>query len=190
MSDPPSTENDSGRPPEQPWQRFTLLDALLLQAAFAVGLSVVSLAIWSPQTELRAIDVVLWIAGGAGIGVVVGGPLVLGVQVIFRGRRTLPSGGEGLWLVLSGTAGFAFVIALVLLRDLAVAVGVTLALVAVLIAISLPVAIQVSTLHRHGAWRTADCCPWTDVAGRAIFLGVGAVEWLIVAMMLVRSALW
>lgn len=89
------------------WQRFTLLDLLLLHASFAVGLSITSSVRldqtgWVPPIALAsAFDVDGWIhrvVGAAMFGCVVAGPLVLLGQWLWQGRRTPLSVGEWLWL--------------------------------------------------------------------------------------------
>jgi len=97
MTDPPSTEK-AARPPDQTWQRFTLLDALLLQAGMAMGFSAVHLAIGPWRTARDAVELLEWVVAGTAVGAILAGPLVLGVQSFLRGRREPLSSGEWIWL--------------------------------------------------------------------------------------------
>ncbi|NQT16988.1 MAG: hypothetical protein HQ582_29795 [Planctomycetes bacterium] len=79
----------------EPWQRFTLLDAFLLQAAFAVGFSVAfSLLPTDGPWGYRVFAAVPF-------GAVAAAPIILIAQWVFRGRRKLPTVGEQLWLASS-----------------------------------------------------------------------------------------
>jgi len=99
MTDPPETNR-----PES-WQRFTLLDFFLLQAALVLGFSLS----WS----FEAVEGV-WIErllAAVAIGAVLAAPIVLSVQWIGRRRGALPSRGEQLWLgsFFCWTAGFCLI---------------------------------------------------------------------------------
>ena len=84
MAEQPSVE-------KEPWQRFTLLDVFLLQASFAIGLSLaVTLAPPATGWLFRALAAIV-------LGSTVAGPVVLGTQWALRGRRSRLSGGEWLW---------------------------------------------------------------------------------------------
>jgi hypothetical protein len=73
------------------WQRFTLLDALLLQASFGLSFSLAcSLEPEAPGVE-RALAGTVW-------GLVLAGPIVLMVQWTLRNRSRGLSAGELLWL--------------------------------------------------------------------------------------------
>jgi len=96
MTDPPDAKR------LESWQRFTLLDFFLLQAALALGFSLS----WSFEA---AED--MWVErliSAVSFGAVLAGPMVLSVQWILRRRRALPSRGEQLWLgsFFCWTAGF------------------------------------------------------------------------------------
>ncbi len=93
----------------RPWQRFTVLDALLLQAGYALAFSV----ILSPYRRLafHSFDegTLVVLAATLMLGNVFSGPIVLGSHWLVRGRRSFPSAGEWLWLspvVLCGVALF------------------------------------------------------------------------------------
>jgi len=75
----------------EPWQRFTLLDVLLVQASFGFSFSLAcSLAPASDGIE-RALAGTIW-------GLVLAGPIVLMVQWTLRNRSRGLSAGEWLWL--------------------------------------------------------------------------------------------
>ena len=76
------------------WQRFTLLDMLLLQAAFAIGLSLA----WSLWLAEKREGGAQPIAVAVVFGSVVAGPMVLLAQCWLRRRLTPFSAGEWLWL--------------------------------------------------------------------------------------------
>lgn len=82
----------------KPWQRFTVLDALLLQVGYALALSLVL----SPYRRLAfsSFDegtlVLLLITFS--LGSVFSGPIILGSHWLLRGRRAGMSAGEWLWL--------------------------------------------------------------------------------------------
>ena len=76
----------------EPWQQFTILDAFLLQLAFALGLAWGWAFTWREE---------LWLLGSGtavAFGSVLAAPIVLSVQWFLRGRRALPSVGERLWI--------------------------------------------------------------------------------------------
>ncbi len=82
----------------QPWQRFTILDALLMQMGYAMAFSLV----FSPYRRLVAQPfdegAVLIVVTTFCLGSALSGPIVLGSHWLFRGRRTGMSAGEWLWL--------------------------------------------------------------------------------------------
>lgn len=75
----------------EPWQRFTLLDVLLVQASF--GLSFSLACSLEPEADAfeRAVAGSIW-------GLVLAGPIVLMVQWTLRDRSRGLSAGEWLWL--------------------------------------------------------------------------------------------
>jgi hypothetical protein len=82
----------------EPWQRFTLLDLLLLPVAFGVVCSSVFVPYAGqvfalPLEKMLALFVLAILAG-----CIAAGPLVFLVQLGFRGRRRGLSLGEWLWL--------------------------------------------------------------------------------------------
>ena len=112
MTDPP----DANR--LESWQRFTLLDFLLLQAALVLGFSLS----WS----FEAVEG-MWVERlimAVAVGAVFGGPIVLSAQWIVRRRGALPSRGEQLWLgsFFCWTGGF-FLVALAYWTEQAMAPG-------------------------------------------------------------------
>ncbi len=88
----------SGSPRRKSWQRFTLLDVLLLQAGVALGFSLVFLAFGPRASELAPPGLVVLVVAAVLLGMILSGPLVLSVQIVFRGRRERLSMGEWLWL--------------------------------------------------------------------------------------------
>lgn len=91
----------------RPWQRFTVLDALLLQAGYALAFSV----ILSPYRRLafHTFDegTLVVLIATLSLGNVFSGPIVLGSHWLVRGRRSLPSAGEWLWLSPIALCGVA-----------------------------------------------------------------------------------
>jgi cation transport ATPase len=83
---------------KEPWQRFTVLDALLLQAGYALAFSVVL----SPYRRLAlgSFDegAVLILLLTFCLGSTFSGPIILGSHWLIRGRRVGMSAGEWLWL--------------------------------------------------------------------------------------------
>ncbi len=82
----------------EPWQRFTVLDALLLQVGYALALSWVlspyrRLAFSSFDEGTLILLVTTFCVGSA-----FSGPIILGSHWLFRGRRVGMSAGEWLWL--------------------------------------------------------------------------------------------
>ena len=82
----------------EPWQRFTILDLLLLPVAFGVVCSSVFVPYAGhvfalPLEKMLALFVLAILAG-----CIAAGPLVFLVQLGFRGRRRGLSLGEWLWL--------------------------------------------------------------------------------------------
>ena len=82
----------------EPWQRFTVLDVMLLQAGYALALAMV-------LSPARRMVVTTFDEGTLFIlltticlGSVFSGPIVLASHWLFRGRRTGLSAGEWLWL--------------------------------------------------------------------------------------------
>ena len=80
------------------WQRFTVLDALLLQVGYALAFSVVL----SPYRRLvvSTFDegAVLILLLTFCLGSALSGPIILGSHWLIRGRRVGLSAGEWLWL--------------------------------------------------------------------------------------------
>ena len=97
------------------WQRFTLLDLLLLPVAFGIVYSSVFVpyagrVFGLPLDKMFGLFVLAVLAGCVGAG-----PLVFLVQLGFRGRRRSLSLGEWLWLSplalgLIGSAGKAIIL--------------------------------------------------------------------------------
>lgn len=86
MTDPPAGKR------VEPWERFTLLDAFLLQLAFALGLAW-GWTLWPSQE-----GPILYVATVLAFGSVLSAPIILSVQWSLRRRRALPSVGEQLWI--------------------------------------------------------------------------------------------
>ncbi len=84
--------------PTQPWQRFTVLDALLLQVGYALAFSMVlspyrRLVVSSFDEGSLVLLVTIFCLGSA-----FAGPIILGSHWLIRGRRVGMSAGEWLWL--------------------------------------------------------------------------------------------
>ena len=94
----------------EPWQRFTVLDALLLQAGYALALAL----ILSPYRRLAVTTfdegALFVLLAAFCLGSALSGPIILGSHWLTRGRRRGLSAGEWLWLspialLLVGTFG-------------------------------------------------------------------------------------
>ncbi len=82
----------------EPWQRFTVLDALLLQVGYALAFAVIlspyrRLVVSSFDEGALVLLVLTFCLGGA-----FSGPIVLASHWLIRGRRVGMSAGECLWL--------------------------------------------------------------------------------------------
>jgi hypothetical protein len=75
-----------------PWQRFTLLDMLLLQASFALGFSLVR------SVDPARAEGVRQVITAVVFGAVLAGPVILLTQWTLRRRSRPLSAGEWLWL--------------------------------------------------------------------------------------------
>ncbi|MHB8899845.1 MAG: hypothetical protein ACYC6Y_13950 [Thermoguttaceae bacterium] len=82
----------------EPWQRFTVLDALLMQVGYALAFALVL----SPyrRMALQPLDegTVIIALTALCLGSAFSGPIVLGSHWLFRGRRAGMSAGEWLWI--------------------------------------------------------------------------------------------
>lgn len=166
----------------EPWQRFTLLDALLLQASVAVGFSVVY-SLWPGEEG--------WIYNAfssVAFGVVVAGPIVLTVQWTLRGRRKIPTVGEQLWLA-SFLCWFVGTCLTLLLTWLdfreefsdSVSAGVALAvpmcaMLVVQTIFSVHAVLQLVKSKTRNDGRSVPC-EWTDRFGSVACLGFGLWLW-------------
>jgi hypothetical protein len=79
------------------WSRFTLMDGLILIAAFALGMSLETYLMTRDSIYLRFDPRVVWAMSSVLYSGVITGPLILAVQRL-RGRRSALSLGEWLWL--------------------------------------------------------------------------------------------
>jgi len=176
MTDPPGEEK-----PER-WRRFTLLDMLLIQAALAAALSIA----WSSRpTESGWIEPAI---AAVVFGSVFAGPMVLISQWTLRGRRTLPSTGEQLWIAsfVCWTAGFYLIVLLYWLSEHkdswpnAYGVGVlgmsvcTLCVVQTILSGIALVWLVKGALKKHAPVP----CLWTDRCGSIACLLFGLWPWI------------
>ena len=169
MADPPSVDKP------QAWQRFTLLDVFLLQASFAIGLSVV-VTFAPPATGwlFRALAAVV-------LGSAVAGPICLGTQWALRGRRSRLSAGEWLWFTPIVFLGG------VLSASMAVPVPYGFILALGIVWFSMQALFSLIALGALVGLFMGDRpevkCPWTDAFGSSVCIlfclalcaGVGAV---------------
>lgn len=81
-----------------PWQRFTVLDALLIQVGYAIAFPLVL----SPYRRLVLSNfnegTLFILLATICLGCTFSGPIILGSHWLLRGRRTVLSVGEWLWL--------------------------------------------------------------------------------------------
>jgi hypothetical protein len=180
MTDPPST-GKATRPPHQPWQRFTLLDALLLQAGAAMGFSAMHFAVGPWQSDRDTGALVGWVGAGTVLGIVLAGPLVLGVQSFLRGRREPLSSGEWLWLWQSAPVALV-VLELALRGRLPGERSQMVTFPLALIVVPLIPALSVRSLWLLcvGLRRRPQIpCPWTDWIGLTLSLVTGGTVLLL-----------
>lgn len=176
MTDPPLEEK-----PER-WRRFTLLDMLLVQAAFAAALSIA----WQTRTAESG-----WIApviAAVVFGSIFAGPIVLISQWTLRGRRALPSTGEQLWIAsfVCWTAGFYLIVLLRWLMEekessatlyAAAVLGTSVCSLCVIQTICSGIALVwlvTGALKR----RAPAPCQWTDRCGSLACLLLGMWPWI------------
>ncbi len=171
----------------EPWQRFTLLDVLLIPVAFGIVCSSVFVPYAGrvfalPLDKMFGLFVLAILAGCIGAA-----PLVFLVQIGFRGRRRGLSLGEWLWLSplalgLTGTAGRAIILGVYERCEspLGEAMVSGLFLAAVLLAAFLLLAETICALTGLAVFmagvmgnRTNVPCEWTDQFGGATCFLVG-----------------
>jgi len=172
----------------EPWQRFTLLDLLLLPVAFGAVCSSVFVP-YAGQVFALPVEKVLGLFVIAILsGCIAAGPLVFLVQLGLRGRRRGLSLGEWLWLSplalgLIGTAGQAIILGVYERCEspLDEAMLGALFLSAVLLASFLLIVETVCVLAGMAVFlggvtgkRSGVPCQWTDQFGGATCFLVGA----------------
>lgn len=189
MSDPPNTEKAS-QPAEHPWQRFTLLDALLLQAGLAMGFSAMHFAVGPWRSARHAVDRVGWVLAGTLLGAILAGPLVLGVQRLFRGRRRALSPGEWIWLWHSAPvflALLAFALQYILPEEVLFLVIFMPGSILVSLMPVVPIVSLLLLLERNV--RPGDIpCRWSDRFGLIVGLGIGLLLIFVVVAVMVSVA--
>jgi hypothetical protein len=174
--------------PVQPWQQFTVLDGLLLQAGYAIAFSVVFLPARSAFETLDTGSVVLALVAVC-LGGALSGPIVLGSQWLFRGRRIALSAGEWLWLsplaiVVAGALGIWIIYwgahGLPDPEEIrAVSFGI-LAMVLFLVEIGCAVNALIVLVARTSGELSPPPCSWTDRFGALTCLVIGTALFLIV----------
>lgn len=174
--------------PGEPWQQFTVLDALLLQTGYAIAFSVVFLPARNAFDTLDLGSVVLVLIAAC-LGGALSGPIVLGSQWLFRGRRIALSAGEWLWLspfavAVAGALGIWIIYwgaeGLPDPEEIrAISFGI-LAMVLFLVEIGCAVNALIVLVARTSGELTPPPCSWTDRFGAATCLAIGAGLFLIV----------
>ncbi|MDI9443163.1 MAG: hypothetical protein QM844_03250 [Planctomycetota bacterium] len=175
--------------PGQPWQQFTVLDGLLLQAGYAIAFSVVFLP---ARGAFEAIDIgsVVLVLIAACLGGAVSGPIVLGSQWLFRGRWIALSAGEWLWLsplavFVAGLLGIWVIYwgahSLPDPEEIRAVSFAILAMVLCLVEIGCAVNALIVLLARTSGELSPPPCSWTDRFGALTCLVIGAALFLIVA---------
>lgn len=163
-----------------PWQRFTLLDGLMLQAGCAAGCALAGALFWDPRGELSTTAVLLWLVVGTGAGLLLSGPLVLGVQWSVRRRRTPLTYGEVCWLVPLLLGALAFAGALATLWQVRSALAVGLVAMAVAPPLIFPCTYPINPAEwRRWIGRQAG---WSSVFGAAVIAGIATFEWAAIAV--------
>jgi hypothetical protein len=164
----------------EPWQRFTLLDAFLLQFALALGLTW-SRTLWGTQRE--------WVLYGGGtavaLGSVLAAPMVLGVHWGLRKRRAPPSMGEQLWIAsfVCWLTGYALATLLSFAVNTWAGAYAITSLVLCLCPVALAqtgcsVAALVWLIRRIAGKEAAPPCKWTDAFGSVACLLFGIWAWI------------
>jgi hypothetical protein len=99
-----------------PWQRFTMLDILLLFVAYALGFGFLKSSamylgkVTEESPELNTMRLAIFFLVGLGLGSNFSAPIILGSQFFFRGRKYPLGIGEGFWLVSFGVITILFLV--------------------------------------------------------------------------------
>ncbi len=186
-------DDTSDRPQQAPfaWQRFTVLDLLLLQAGFATGIATVSTVLQAPDGLYWGYPAA-WVGVAVWLGAVLSGPLVLGVQYLGRDRSGPLGDGERLWLLQLVPVGVIAGLGLLLLRDsagttLAMAVRVLGFLLAMLTVMAVVPLAGFAALAMLLDWlsfgrRRRVPCPWTDLFGNVTTVLTAVILALLICM--------
>jgi len=178
----PSNAND------RPWQHFTVLDAMLLQLAYALAFSMVFVPLRAEMTRGFDVGSLLGVLIAACLGSLLAGPIVLSSHWLFRGRQASLSAGEWLWLspialFLTGLVGVCLIywIALDLpdRQEVQAVFLVFLALSLLLVEAGLVLNALLVLLARWGNQLPQAPCGWTDRFGAVSCLAAGIVTLLI-----------
>jgi len=171
-------------PPQktEPWQRFTVLDALLLQVGYALALALVL----SPYRRMVASSFdegTLFLLGITFcLGSVFSGPIILAPHWLIRGRRVGLSAGECLWLsplailllLAIGIWGLHWAAQLFpASKDVRAVFYAILALVLILLEIGCAMNALLVVMARSVGDLDHPPCPWTDRFGAMSCLLLG-----------------
>lgn len=160
------------------WQRFTLLDAMLLFPAYALAAAFTR---WTAGegTLRQPVSPMITILLIASLGSVVAGPIILLAQFLLRRRRTALSTGEALWL-----APLVIPTLAVLASVVPAARDAVLFMLLFVVLPGLPVVTIVSSIVCFASVRGRKNVPcyWTDRFGLVASLGVALILCTIATM--------
>lgn len=184
MSDPPSTETESSPQTRQSWQRFGLLDAVLLLLGLGLGFVLVLL----PEYALGGLRPGAHVVVGLLNGAILGGPIVLFAQRFVHDRREPLSSGERIWLSQSLFAGVGILSSVIACSTLP-----EYDVVLCLCPLGLIVAILIPAIVLRSLWlvllgcsglRDPIPCRWTDTFGLVLSFVTGGLAIFVVSRLM------
>jgi hypothetical protein len=163
------------------WQRFTILDLLLLFPAYAIAAAITRPLFNHPRSvHYSVIGYLSSVLIVTTLGSILAGPIILLAQVMVRKRRAMISAGEWVWLgPLPLSALMAIVTLLHFSREFWDILGLLAALFAFVSFISSLVALFLLLASVYG--RRDVPCFWTDRLGIATAVAAGILAVILMA---------